>query len=128
MAFQLSSIVSTLTGGLFKIVDKFIPDKDLALKIKQEIQSEYHQFATQQLEAATQVIVSEAKGESWLQRNWRPLTMLTFTGLIVMHWLGWTAENLTEAEIVGLLDIVKIGLGGYVVGRSVEKAVKEYKK
>jgi len=41
--------------------------------------------------------------------------------LIVARWLGWSAPNLGEAEVLKLWDIVEIGLGGYVIGRSAEK-------
>jgi len=44
-----------------------------------------------------------------------------FTGLIVARWFGWSAPNLSEAEYLKLWDIVELGLGGYVIGRSVEK-------
>jgi hypothetical protein len=47
--------------------------------------------------------------------------MLTFGGLIVARWFGWAAPNLTEAEYLKLWSIVEVGIGGYVVGRSVEK-------
>ncbi len=83
---------------------------------------------THVVNAQKSIIVAEAQGGSWIQRNWRPVVMLTFAGLIVAHWLGWTAENLKEAEVLMLLEIVKIGLGGYVVGRSAEKCVKYYRK
>jgi len=49
------------------------------------------------------------------------LTMLTFVALIVARWLGWTAPGMSEAEYLSLYDLMKIGLGGYVVGRTVEK-------
>jgi hypothetical protein len=120
--------LKVLLPPVFNIIDKAVPDRDQAEKLKHEIQSGLLTYQSKELEAATSVIIAEAKGDSWLQRNWRPVTMLTFAGLVVAHWLGWTAENLTEAEILALLNIVKVGLGGYVVGRSVEKAVKEYKK
>lgn len=45
--------------------------------------------------------------------------MLTFVALIVARWLGWSEPNLAEA--LKLWDIVEIGLGGYVIGRSAEK-------
>ena len=83
---------------------------------------------THVVNAQKSIIVAEAQGDSWLQRNWRPVVMLTFAGLVVAHWLGWTAENLKESEVLMLLEIVKIGLGGYVVGRSAEKCVKYYRK
>jgi len=47
--------------------------------------------------------------------------MLVFVALIVARWLGWSAPNLGEAEVLKLWDIVEIGLGGYVIGRSAEK-------
>ncbi|MCK4409126.1 MAG: hypothetical protein KAW67_03525 [Candidatus Eisenbacteria sp.] len=37
--------------------------------------------------------------------------------------LGWSAPNLTEAEALKLWDIVEIGLGGYVIGRTAEKVL-----
>lgn len=52
-----------------------------------------------------------------------PLTMLGFVALIVARWLGWSAPNLAEAEALKLWDIVEIGLGGYVIGRSAEKVL-----
>jgi len=49
--------------------------------------------------------------------------MLIFVGLITARWFGWAAPNLQEAEYLKLWDIVQLGLGGYVVGRSFEKIV-----
>ena len=74
------------------------------------------------------VLREEIRGESWLQRNWRPVTMLTFTFLIVLHWLGFTAKNLDEQQVISLLEIVKVGLGGYVIGRSAEKVAAKLSK
>ena len=39
------------------------------------------------------------------------------------RWLGWCAPNLGEAEALKLWDIVQLGLGGYVIGRSAEKVL-----
>lgn len=50
--------------------------------------------------------------------------MLSFVGLIGSHWYGFTAENLTETQILSMFELVKIGLGGYVIGRSAEKITK----
>ena len=47
--------------------------------------------------------------------------MLVFVGLIVARWFGWAAPNLSPEEYIKLWDIVEIGLGGYVIGRSGEK-------
>jgi hypothetical protein len=72
---------------------------------------------------AADVVKTEAQGQSWPQRTWRPITMLVFVALIVARWLGWSAPNLSQAEALKLWDIVEIGLGGYVIGRSAEKVL-----
>ena len=76
---------------------------------------------TNLLNQQSKTIRAEIGKGSWLTANWRPIVMLTLTGLIVAHWMGWSAPNLPTGEVEDLLDIVKIGLGGYVVGRTGEK-------
>ncbi|WNZ54798.1 3TM-type holin [Microbulbifer sp. MKSA007] len=121
-------MISAISNLLGKVIDKAFPDKTEANRLKAQVDSQLISMDLEELKAATQVITAEASGESWLQRNWRPVTMLTFVGLIVFHWLGWTAPNLSEEQTLVLLEIVKIGLGGYVVGRSAEKAMKAWKQ
>jgi hypothetical protein len=80
------------------------------------------QFAVEQ----AKVVMSEATSESWLARNWRPILMLTFTYII--------AHNFVIAPIFGLgsltvpeqmWELLKIGMGGYIFGRSAEKIVPQ---
>ena len=40
-----------------------------------------------------------------------------------LRWLGWSAPGISEAEALKLWNIVEIGLGGYVIGRSAEKTL-----
>lgn len=125
MSAALIPVASKLIGSF---IERFIPDKDEANRLKAEAANYAMQHAQAEMEAASKIIVAEAGGDSWLQRNWRPMTMLWFTALVGAHWLGLTPENLSEAQVLGLLDIVQVGLGGYVVGRSVEKTMKAYKE
>ena len=71
----------------------------------------------------SKAIEAEAKGESWLQRNWRPITMLTFLVLVVCDSFGILAFRLSNEA----WTLLQIGIGGYVVGRSGEKIVKRIK-
>ncbi len=116
--------IITLIG---KAIDKAVKGKDKAESLKAEITLAAIGQDFSELKAATDIIVAEAQGGSWLQRSWRPITMLFLVSLVGAHWLGYTPDNLTEMEVEGLLDIVKVGLGGYVLGRSGEKMVKAYK-
>lgn len=72
-------------------------------------------------QAAAGIIKAEAESEHFLVAAWRPILMLTFGALIVARWMGYSAPNISENEVLKLWDIVQLGLGGYVIGRSVEK-------
>lgn len=122
------AIVPIIGSALGKIIDKVLPDKDKALEVKRELELDLHDLNRSELKGAIDIILAEAQGESWLQRNWRPMLMLWFAGLVGAHWLGFTPENLSEPVIIKLLAIVQVGIGGYIVGRSGEKIMKEFKK
>jgi hypothetical protein len=124
---MIQAILPSLLGLIGKAVDKAVPDKDKAEQLKAEITLQAMQQDNAELQGAIQIITAEAQGDSWLQRNWRPLLMLWFAGLVGAHWLGFTPPNLPENVVVNLLDIVQVGVGGYVLGRSGEKMVKAYK-
>lgn len=63
--------------------------------------------------------------ESWLTKNWRPVTMLAFTALLVLRWTGVANPDISQELELSLMNLIKIGLGGYVIGRSAEKITKE---
>lgn len=120
MIQALIPILAPLLGDIIK--SKF-PDPTEAAKVEAEMTAKLWQNAHQLNAAAADIIKTEAQSQHWLAAIWRPVVMLTFTGLIVARWFGWAAPNLTEAEYLKLWSIVEFGLGGYVVGRSVEKIV-----
>lgn len=119
--------VAPMVKTLFSTIDKTIDNKADAEKMKQQIQQQLLSGQLKELEAQASIITAEAKG-GWLQRNWRPLLMIIFAGLVVAHWFGFTAPNIPESVQNSLLNIVMIGVGGYVVGRSGEKIADKFKK
>jgi len=128
-----------ILGGLFAIgnkildiLDKHIKDKQLKQQLALEIQKLYTQEALklqqQMMQSQANVIVSEATGHSWLQRNWRPITMLVFVFIIANNYvLVPYAHALFKFQLPVLnlpndvWDIIKYGLTGYIGARSVEK-------
>lgn len=85
-------------------------------------------YETKLAEAQSKIIIAEAQGQSWLQRNWRPVTMLTFVSVIAWNYIAaplvaWAfGASLPVLELPGpLWSTIQIGLGGYIGGRSVEK-------
>lgn len=118
---MLAALIPALAPVLSQVVGNLFPDPTARAQAEAQAMRGLieHQQAIEQ--AAAGIIKAEAQSESWLARSWRPITMLTFTGLIVARWFGWAAPGLSEAEYLKLWSIVEFGLGGYVAGRTLEK-------
>lgn len=118
---MIQALIPTLAPILGKVVGNLFPDPEQKAKAEAEMIKALLAHQAEIEGAAAKIIQTEAASSHWLAANWRPLTMLVFVALIVARWFGWAAPNLSEAEYVKLWSIVEFGLGGYVVGRSVEK-------
>lgn len=123
LALALAPKLVDLVGGW---IDKAVPDKDLATKLKHDMHQSLLPMMQQELKTQGDIIVAEAQSESWIARSWRPITMLTFVGLVVAKWFGLTIEGIDNEMELALMELIKIGLGGYVVGRSAEKVAKAW--
>ena len=125
---MFSQIIGPLVGGLFGVIDKAVEDKDQAARIKADLQTMVLTGQIKEIEAAASIIAAEAQGESWLQRNWRPLLMCLFGLIIANNYLIVPLFGTPMADIPpDMWDLLKLGVGGYVVGRSVEKGVRVWK-
>ncbi len=126
-AALLGPLLSSLLNGIFGAVDKAIPDADLAAKIKAEIQSQVMNFQTLLLQSATSIILAETNGQSWLQRNWRPLFMMVLMTIVANNYIvAPYMDALLRWKVVLELpdfmwELMKIGLGGYIIGKSAEQ-------
>lgn len=117
--------VVAVVGAVASILDKIIPDPVAAAAAKAKLFELQLQGDLAEITAKAGIIQAEASSEHWLAATWRPILMLTFGALIVARWLGFSAPNINEAEVLALWDIVQVGLGGYVIGRSAEKIVPQ---
>lgn len=136
--FSAIPIVGKLIEKSLNIVDEVVEDKDKAREIKATLEEGWRQTDltkfTEQIKAQSSVIVAEAKGDSWLQRNWRPMLMtlfgfIVFNNYVLYPYLSLFWEQAPVLEIPGpLWGLLKIGVGGYVVGRSSEKIVDKVKE
>lgn len=80
------------------------------------------------------IILAEAQGQSSIQRNWRPLLALSFGFIVVWNYvvqpLGTWLSLLAGGPTFPILDLpggfwalLTTMIGGYAVGRSVEKVL-----
>lgn len=110
------------------IINKVVPDKAAQDAAKAALEQLRESDDAKEIETQLQIqlaamanIKAEAEGESWLQRNWRPIVALFFAGLVGAYWFGWSTPNMTQLTIDDLFSLVKMCLGGYTLGRSAEK-------
>lgn len=90
------------------------------------------EYDKQLVQSRADIIVAETKSESWLTRNWRPLLMVSFIGIIVNNYVIhpyislFFPGNSVALEIpVDMWSVIKIGTGGYLVGRTGEKVIPQ---
>ena len=124
---MILNLIGAIGGKVLDVVDQVVEDKDQAAKLKFDIQKKLMETKTSELEAQAKIVLAEAQG-SWLQRNWRPMLMVTFAALVVAHWFGWTAPDIPESVQNSLLNIVLVGVGGYVASRGAEKCVDKWRQ
>jgi hypothetical protein len=118
---MMHALIPALAPIIGQIVSSLFPDPKEKAQAEAEAMRQLLAHQADIESAAAKIINTEAASTHWLAANWRPLTMIVFVGLIVARWFGWAAPGLAEAEYIKLWSIVEFGLGGYVVGRSVEK-------
>lgn len=131
----LFDIVSTIIKPITGLIDNLSTSDEEKLRAKAELTKIHNELAIRFLEHETkamqeraELIRSEARGESWLQRNWRPITMMAFLILLFLYWFGVHPENLSQNTLDSVFNLLSIGIGGYIVGRSAEKIIPELKK
>jgi hypothetical protein len=124
-----------LIAGIFKpaaeLIDELHTSEEEKLKQQRrllEIQAmvldSSLQYEKEMMTSRAEIINSEAKSEHWITATWRPITMLTFLALAVGDSLGWLPNPLRDEA----WTLLQLGLGGYVVGRSAEKVIKEVRR
>jgi hypothetical protein len=131
MALPIAAILGAVPA-IGKIIDRVLPDQGAKDAAKLELAKLVQNGDLTELETAAKVIIAESKAGG-LAANWRPITMLTFVAIIANNYIlapyleamfGW---NVVLDPPPDLWDVIKIGLGGYVVGRSAEKGIKAWK-
>lgn len=134
----LLGLIGPISGLVNKILDKTVSDKDLNAKLKSEALSQLMNQDNEEfkvhLKEAGSIIRAEANSQSWLARNWRPMLMSLFGLIILNNYVIFPYINMFFPDSAVLLPVpehlwslLKIGVGGYVLGRSCEKTMEVYR-
>jgi hypothetical protein len=138
---MIASLLPILAPIIGDVVRRVLPaDKDKAAAIESELNMALIGNAAAIEQAAASVIIAEAKSEHKITAIWRPVLMLTITAIVAWNFLLAPLVELAVMLFTGdqlplsiplpdqLWNLLMIGVGGYVVGRSGEKMVKNFRK
>lgn len=134
---NLIPVIGKIVNKGLGVIDDLVLDKDLAEKLKAEITKEImlqdHNEVMKLLDAQSNIIIAEAKGDSWLQRCWRPILMLCVVMIIANNYILFPYLSMFTVKVAvlelppELFTLLNIGVGGYVISRGGEKMMKTFK-
>jgi hypothetical protein len=107
------------------IIDDAVTNDEERLEKKRQMAEILNSLAATVATASRDVVITEMQGTR-LQRNWRPILMLAFGAIVTYRYFlapvfGWPLPDPDIPE--QFWNLLEIGLGGYVIGRSAEKIV-----
>lgn len=114
--------ISSFFGGLFG----FKKEQGEVLGKAIDVIKEANISEAARVQAIAAVITAESKSGYWLSAVWRPMLMVVFAGLLISYWFGYAPPNINEPlspMLEQLFDLLKLGIGGYIGGRTLEKIV-----
>ena len=122
----LSGLFNSIFGGIDSIStsdEERLRWKSELTKYQVDLTSKIMQMEIALVTAQSAVLKAEMQHGNWLTRSWRPLVMLMFAGFIVWFGIGTAFEIPvpSQAFIESMMTLIKIGMGGYILGRSGEK-------
>ena len=97
-----------LLSGLVSEISSVVDTLAVSSKEKKQIEADLVAAIARQ---------AEAQG-NWLQRSWRPIIMLVFATIVL---IGTFFDLPILSDTSRFWDLLEIGIGGYVIGRSAEK-------
>ena len=139
MGIQIAEIVAGILKPGVAIVDEFKFSGEekaqwmAALKqIEENVTRSVLDYEATIIQTRASIIIAEAKGDTWLQKNWRPGLMAILGFILTWNYaiapiLTWISLMFGGPAVVVLefpvdfWGVLKLGLGGYIVGRSGEK-------
>ncbi len=126
--------VGDTLDNLFTSDDERLKAKNVLETLRNKLKSELIQAFTVVIEAKKAIIIAEMGG-NWLQKSWRPLLMLMFGFIIANEYIiAPYVQALFDTTLparpisADMWAVLKLGIGGYVGGRSLEKAVEAWNK
>lgn len=130
---MLAALIPAIMALISKGIDKAVPDAGEAQRLKTELSQQVNAMAATELQGAIDIIKAEAGSSHALTALWRPMLMLVFTAIIANNYIlaPYLAAMFDWSVMLDLpdrfWDLLNLGVGGYVAGRSIEKGIGLWK-
>jgi Holin of 3TMs, for gene-transfer release len=127
------AIITALLPLITKVFERAIPDPTERAKAQQEMTSILLENQGKIFDGMKEVMAADAKSESPLTRNARPIvvywSLAVITLIVIGGVFGFAAPILDALKDIPdkLWDLMTYGIGAYVLGRSAEKAVTNWR-
>lgn len=128
----MSALVTALAPIVGDLVKRLIPDGDKNLDVEREVKLALLEHTDSIESIRGKIVLEEAKSQNWLTSAWRPLLMMVVIAIIACNYLFFPIIRIFYPEMivlelpVELWNLLTIGVGGYVVGRSGEKMIDKW--
>ena len=115
----------SVIGEIGQVLDKLFTSEEERIQAKNQVFKILKEKELELRKMQTEVIVTEAQG-NWLQRSWRPILMLAFGFIVIYVKFIAPLFDLKIPELENeFWNLLQLGIGGYVIGRSAEKIAKD---
>jgi len=132
MGIPIKEIIAGALKPVSEVIDSLHTSREEKDAVKLKLAMAQGQLGSDFNKAQASVIIAEATGKSWIQRNWRPITMLSFTFIIVWNYvigpIGTWLAAMFGGPVFPVLDLptglwatLNVGIGGYMTLRTYEK-------
>lgn len=122
--------ITSIANVVDTVLSRVLPDPQQQAQAKIQMAQMYLNNELQDMVARAGVVTAEASSGNKLTSSWRPMLMYVFMAIIANNYI--LAPYLQAMFHMGITlqvppemwDLLKLGVGGYVMGRSVEKTVQ----
>lgn len=128
MGSIIGGLLSLLGNGIVSFFN-FKGDQARTVQSTIDFLKSINDMDGQVIQAHAQAVAALMTGGSLLERIWRPTFMVILMGIICSYWFfGFVPAHFNEPMspmMVQVFDLLKIGLMGYIPGRTAEKIVSQ---
>lgn len=110
-------------------LNRFIPDPAQKAAASAQVLQIVENAKTALTQSQASVITSEASSTHWMTSAWRPCLMFTFIAILIFNYILSPIVHAFGGTYMALpippdmWSLLRLGVGGYIGGRSIEKVV-----